>query len=226
MTDDLVVARYPKQPIVPGSVFESLTVIREVDRVGPNRRALCICVCGNEKIAYVGNLRAGRTKSCGCLHVDRSAVGRAAIIATRHEQAQVTDKGRICLTCNTWKPWPQFAKDNRPNRTRASNCKTCSKQRSLLSTFRINQADYTWLESKQGGRCALCKEPESKPGTRLAVDHDHAAPCGCGPRRGCKSCIRGLLCSVCNRLLGLVERRPLLRVKFADYLQHRPFSRR
>lgn len=31
---------------------------------------LCRCDCGRETIAYGGNLRSGKTKSCGCLRVE------------------------------------------------------------------------------------------------------------------------------------------------------------
>jgi len=55
----------------------------------------------------------------------------------------------------------------------------------------------------------------------LNVDHDHSC---CGATHGCKKCIRGLLCSHCNRfLMAYVEPKPLLAARFADYLARRPF---
>lgn len=35
-----------------------------------NRLWLCRCDCGKETIVLAGNLKAGRTRSCGCLRVE------------------------------------------------------------------------------------------------------------------------------------------------------------
>src|SRR6266496_1373252 len=43
--------------------------------------------------------------------------------------------------------------------------------------------------------------------------------------KGCKQCIRGLLCDFCNsRFLSWVESHPPLRARFEDYLARRPFG--
>lgn len=54
-----------------GQRFGMLTVI---ERAGSYRHDtaqfatwLCRCNCGNEKIVIGANLKAGRTKSCGCM---------------------------------------------------------------------------------------------------------------------------------------------------------------
>lgn len=67
----------------------------------------------------------------------------------------------------------------------------------------------------QGGGCGLCGATTDL----LVVDHDHAC---CGPIRGCRSCLRGLLCGFCNRVLGRIEQKPELAARFADYLGRRP----
>jgi hypothetical protein len=59
------------------------------------------------------------------------------------------------------------------------------------------------LRSRQGGKCAICRKPETKmPGGRLAVDHDHAH---CHGKIGCPVCVRGLLCVDCNNLLRVAR---------------------
>jgi hypothetical protein len=39
----------------------------------------------------------------------------------------------------------------------------------------------------------------------ICVDHDHA--CCPDSMKSCGKCVRGLLCSGCNRALGIVERK-------------------
>lgn len=49
--------------------FGKLIVIRLVEgNNATNRKYLCKCDCGNEKITSEDNLRRGRCKSCGCLY--------------------------------------------------------------------------------------------------------------------------------------------------------------
>jgi hypothetical protein len=57
------------------------------------------------------------------------------------------------------------------------------------------------LLEAQGGACAICGVPyEDKPGSRLAMDHDHRH---CPGRTGCPDCVRGMLCNRCNNLVRL-----------------------
>lgn len=59
-------------------VFGDLTVIGERDGEhvpgqGAPRLLLCRCVCGNEKLFPVGNVKRGLSKSCGCTRAKRVA---------------------------------------------------------------------------------------------------------------------------------------------------------
>lgn len=52
-----------------GKKFGKLTVIKLVSgNNATNRKYLCKCDCGNEKITSEENLRRGHCKSCGCLY--------------------------------------------------------------------------------------------------------------------------------------------------------------
>jgi len=62
----------------------------------------------------------------------------------------------------------------------------------LRRTYGISQAVYDQMLAEQGGVCAICRHTEGdKP---LAVDHSHKT-----------GQVRGLLCTVCNVQVGVVE---------------------
>lgn len=51
-----------------GDVFSRLTVLEELSvSAHGNRRVLCKCECGEEKVFLLSGVRSGNTKSCGCL---------------------------------------------------------------------------------------------------------------------------------------------------------------
>lgn len=88
-----------------------------------------------------------------------------------------------------------------------------SRRRSNLMRYGLTHEDYERLKAKQGGRCAICREPDD----HLAVDHDHA----CCPTRkqSCGACIRGLLCRQCNIALGFLRDNLDIAAAAAAYLR-------
>lgn len=64
--------------------YGRLTVIAEL--AGARRRVMCVCDCGTVKTFRLDHLRAGRSRSCGCLHNELAAV-RTAVVAYRHGHA-------------------------------------------------------------------------------------------------------------------------------------------
>jgi len=87
-----------------------------------------------------------------------------------------------------------------PERKRSSELKT---------VYNITLEQYNQMLEDQNGVCYICEKPEEKlfwkTGVvmRLAVDHDHA----CCPEGGsCGKCVRGLLCHLCNDIIGKIER--------------------
>jgi hypothetical protein len=82
----------------------------------------------------------------------------------------------------------------------------------LKRDFGISMEEYKVMHSKQGGVCAICKEPEKViyKGTlrSLSVDHCHQT-----------GKVRGLLCTKCNRGLGLLQDSLDLLKKSVAYLE-------
>lgn len=142
---------------------------------------------------------------------------------------------KVCRLCGKEKDIDDFHKGN-SSYGRSNRCKLCdgpyNRERrtpeitrigNLRRMFTIEQADYTWLLGYQHGVCALCfKEPEA--GKYLDIDHAHTHSHVRKSQIGCKECIRGLLCNVCNCALALLERCPQLQNDLArHYLARRPF---
>jgi hypothetical protein len=90
--------------------------------------------------------------------------------------------------------------------------------------YGITPEQYDQLLEDQGGVCALHGGPETmlvngRP-RRLIIEHAHDCSC----KHACPSCIRGLTCHQCNRIIAMVERLGSagLAARFSDYLPRRP----
>lgn len=146
-----------------------------------------------------------------------------------------------CSVCSKQKPLEEFNRHHMSKDGREARCKTCKKKwqqeyfkkhpdklavatertRAWLSVYRKDKRDSILLPllKKQKGRCAICKQkldvdanPQSISYPRM--DHDHKC---C--KRGCSSCIRGLLCRSCNYGLGCFQDDLDYLLAAADYLR-------
>jgi hypothetical protein len=70
-----------------GQLFGRLVVVERAERKGRNARWLCRCECGKTLIVYGNNLHSGRTRSCGCLHREKTAQ-RFSKLLTSHGYAR------------------------------------------------------------------------------------------------------------------------------------------
>jgi hypothetical protein len=84
----------------------------------------------------------------------------------------------------------------------------------LLTKFNITPGEYDWMYEKQLGRCAICFRPETQKHhstqqpQRLAVDHCHKT-----------NKVRGLLCTKCNKAVGLLGDTEALLRNALEYLR-------
>jgi hypothetical protein len=106
-------------------------------------------------------------------------------------------------------------------RNRAGSLRTTLEQRrawKLKYKYGITAGQYAALLERQGGVCAACKEPPSGWHRFLVVDHDHSC---CPGRRSCGQCIRALLHSECNVIIGAAREDSEVLRKLAEYVKKR-----
>jgi len=84
--------------------------------------------------------------------------------------------------------------------------------RNLKRQYGLTEAEYAGLLDRQGGVCAICKQPETWVKCArlmpLAVDHNHET-----------GQIRGLLCHRCNSMLGYARDNLDTLLSGVDYLK-------
>ncbi len=92
----------------------------------------------------------------------------------------------------------------------------------LKRKYGISMEDYYRILDKQGGGCALCGSKTSKSrgykrisDAAFCVDHCHST-----------GKIRGLLCTACNRAIGLIKDNHVTAKKMANYLRREVDSNR
>lgn len=113
-----------------------------------------------------------------------------------------------CRSCGTQKPLREFYKRSDSGKYHNS-CTSCWYDKQLLRKYGITLEEYDRLYEKQSGVCAICHLPQSSTrNSRLCVDHDHQT-----------GEVRGLLCSDCNRGIGLLKDDYRILNNAADYLR-------
>jgi hypothetical protein len=138
------------------------------------------------------------------------------------------DRGgeRWCSICMLWKSVQLFSPDRRRAGALLRRCRPCqveavrtSRDRNgswpawqnnqYLKKYGITLDQYGRMAEAQGDKCALCGKAETTSNkTRLCVDHDHLT-----------GKVRRLLCSNCNRAMGLFRDDPALLRAAAQYIE-------
>lgn len=116
-----------------------------------------------------------------------------------------------CRRCEQYLPKSSFWSQN----TYCKECQVLIGHLSNLNKYNITRDQYVDLEKSQNNLCKICGE-EEKYNKRLSVDHDHS--CCFGPT-SCGKCIRGLLCSRCNKVLGQIKDDVNLLQNMINYLK-------
>jgi len=161
---------------------------------------------------YCSNCRKA-VKSGGPVERDMS------LSRSRAMQREAPDGRRWCSGCEQYRLLKFFGSDSARVYSR---CKPCHKAQLRAAkwkrNFGITPEQYEQVKDMQGGRCAIC-QTATGAARALAVDHDHQH---CGKGVGCAECIRGLLCSSCNKMLGFARDDPSVFRRAIDYLTNPP----
>ena len=123
---------------------------------------------------------------------------------------KVVDGMIHCRWCKKYLAESEFGKGK-------TYCKSCSSNighTSNLKRFGLTPEQYIDIANAQNNLCKICGS-EEKAGRRLSVDHDHSC---CHGQNSCGKCIRGLLCTRCNKTLGMTKDNKELLSKMIDYL--------
>ncbi|MFE7896485.1 endonuclease VII domain-containing protein [Streptomyces sp. NPDC057424] len=133
-----------------------------------------------------------------------------------------------CVSCEEVKPVSGFYPFSKAADGLKRECIECNWVYNIKIRFNITAEQYERILASQGGGCAICeKDAALNPnGNRLAIDHLHS--CCPKDKYTCGKCVRGLLCTSCNTMLGKYESLP---VRFQDsahlnaYLSDPPASK-
>lgn len=87
-----------------GDVYGRLTVTELL----PGQRARVLCECGVERVVHQSNVRAGRTRSCGCLHRELLRETRRTHGLTNSPEYTAWVSAKTRVTNQNTKSWPNY----------------------------------------------------------------------------------------------------------------------
>ncbi len=113
----------------------------------------CSCDCGKQLTVSWRNIRAGRTKSCGCLRDERKAVQASTASRTLAADERGTPR------CDCVGP-------------RIRNSRLCKSCQGRWSKYGLSPDEFEFLFETQASECAICQCAISR-GPLAHVDHCH-----------------------------------------------------
>jgi hypothetical protein len=134
----------------------------------------------------------------------------------RQGECQVCARRRIKEWYKSLSPEEKLRKSEYRNEHRRQNPEMYN-WHTIKTKYRLTKEAWLDLLASQGGVCAICEAATpGGPWNRWTVDHDHLC---CPGVKSCGSCVRGLLCSMCNHGLGNFHDSPRSLQRAVKYLE-------
>lgn len=126
-------------------------------------------------------------------------------------------KQKMCSRCKK-----VFTIDEVKKWTHKNRCLECQsfvkRDLYLKQYYGISTENYNEMLKKSNNGCYICGKTKEENNNRyLSVDHDHSC---CPERISCGLCVRGLLCDICNRAVGLLKDNPEAALAVAMYIKN------
>lgn len=167
----------------------------------PGHRKSVSCVrCGKQYSPIHNSEDPSRCSQCR-RHVKdgRPSERDTTLITSRKRQSESPEGRRWCSGCERYRLLRFFGRNAEGYYSRCKPCARTQRHSTMLvKRYGISAGDYIAIKEAQGGKCAIC-QVATGASRSLAVDHDHTC---CPAGTSCGQCVRALLCSPCNRLLG------------------------
>ena len=157
-----------------------------------------------EKCTVKECYRSIHAKSYCMLHYRRLREGKNLLdpIQKQRKHRATTirnSKGqKQCVGCEQWFNEDYFRSHHLTADKLDVRCKECDTFMRIKRMYGIGRDQVELLLIKQNG-CAICHYSQKLFPVWWAIDHDHGC---CNNNTSCGKCVRGILCSSCNRGLG------------------------
>lgn len=166
---------------------------------GRQKSGTCTVCCRDFQAQYRVNNPEGVKESFSRWYIENRA---EALV----KQKEYREKNKEKVAAKT-KEWNEKNKERR---------RLSARKRHLRSKYNITPEDYDRMLETQKGLCIGCERHYSEFKLPLLIDHDHAC---CPTNKSCGKCIRGLLCTECNGLLGYGKDNPEILKRLIKYLE-------
>ena len=151
--------------------------------------------------------RDGRKTACKSCHRDQRIAYRERLVGVE------IPAEKQCSGCDQTLPADAFHRSSSSKDGLVGQCRQCKRVDQVERRYSIPHAEVMNMLEAQGWKCAICEIPvvwqvsNVQKSTSACIDHCHT-----------EGHVRGILCSHCNRAIGLLRDDPKIVTAAAQYL--------